>query len=77
MDNFLACGTSHGIPVYHMVQMDKWDCLTPDHGGMWDVLWNFSIPQIEIEVLPDGSMCVPMYHIVQNGWDGQVGLPES
>ena len=35
-------GTSHGIPVYHVVQMDKLDCLSPD-GGMWDVPWDPSV----------------------------------
>ena len=32
----------HGDLVYHMIQIDKWDCLTPD-GGMWDVPWDLSV----------------------------------
>ena len=38
VDDFLACERFHGMSVYHMVQMDKWNCLSRD-GSMWDVPW--------------------------------------
>ena len=74
----VACGTSHGIPAYHMVQMDKWDCLTPD-GGMWDIPWDSSVPHGSdgmgwtsgTALTPDGGIWdIPWDSSVSHGTDG-------
>ena len=81
-------GTSHGIPVYPMVQMG-WDgqveCLLK--GTAWYVPWDPSVPHGTDgmgwtsanawlnSALYGTSHGIPVYHIVQMGCNGQVGLP--
>ena len=74
----VACGTSYRIPVYHMVQMDKWDCLTLD-GGTWDIPWDPIVPYgTDGQVSPDGSKWDVLWKLrVPHGTDGIEVLPDS
>ena len=40
---------SHGIQVYHVLSTDGmgWTVKLPD-GGLWDVLWNPSVPHVHM-----------------------------
>ena len=75
----VLCGTSHGIPVYHMVQMG-WDGqvgLPGLRGTVWYVPWDPDVPHgtdgmgwtSRIKgysmVRPMGSQCTTWYR-----WDG-------
>ena len=84
--NSVLYGTSHGIPVYHMVQMG-WDGqvgLPGLRGTAWYVPWDPSVPHGTDgmgwtsgttwlnSVLYGTSHGIPVYHMVQIG---QVRLP--